>query len=73
MRMSQGAFARKYGFSVDALQDWEQGRMRPSQSARVLLTVIAREPVAVDRALRQDTEPDEPAVRSRGRRRARRR
>lgn len=51
MHMSQGAFARKYGFSVDALQDWEQGRVTPSRSARVLLTVIARAPEAVDRAL----------------------
>ena len=51
LRMSQGAFARKYGFSVDSLQDWEQGRVGPSRAARVLLTVIAREPEAVDRAL----------------------
>ncbi len=54
MQMSQGAFARKYGFSVDAVQDWEQGRVTPNRSARVLLTVIARVPEAVDRAL-QDT------------------
>jgi len=59
MRMSQGAFARKYGFSVDALQDWEQGRVCPSRSARVLLTIIARAPEAVDRALYDIAAPDE--------------
>lgn len=50
-RMSQRAFAAVYGFSVDALQDWEQGRSQPNRTARILLTVIDREPEAVERAL----------------------
>jgi putative transcriptional regulator len=54
LRMSQGAFAQKYGFTIDALQDWEQGRVRPNRSARVLLAIIAREPEAVDRALKNE-------------------
>jgi len=58
LRMSQAAFAHKYGFSIDTLQDWEQGRVTPSRSARVLLTVIAYSPRAVDRALRAGPGPD---------------
>ena len=34
-----------------ALQEWEQGRRVPDRAARVLLTVIDREPEAVVRAL----------------------
>jgi putative transcriptional regulator len=49
--LSQAGFAARYGFSVAAVRDWEQGRRRPEASARVLLTVIDREPEAVERAL----------------------
>jgi putative transcriptional regulator len=66
LRMSQGAFARKYGLSVDAVQDWEQHRVRPSQSARVLLAVIAHEPEAVERALRVAGPPVAPRRPRRG-------
>ena len=52
LHMSQQVFAHKYGFAVDAIQDWEQGRRKPNRSAHVLLQIIAREPEAVDRALR---------------------
>ena len=52
LRMSQQVFAHKYGFAVDAIQDWEQGRRKPNRSSHVLLQIIAREPEAVDRALR---------------------
>jgi putative transcriptional regulator len=33
------------------VRDWEQGAHRPDQAAKVLLTVIAKEPDAVARAL----------------------
>ena len=49
--LSQVAFARRYGFSPDAVRDWEQGRRRPEQAARTLLLVIDKEPEAVDRVL----------------------
>jgi putative transcriptional regulator len=48
---SQSHFSRRFGFALDALQDWEQHRRRPDRTARILLTVIAREPEAVTRAL----------------------
>ena len=49
--LTQEAFANRYGFSKGAVTDWEQGRSRPEASTRMFLTVIAREPEAVDRAL----------------------
>ncbi len=49
--LTQADFARRYGFALTALRDWEQGRRRPERSARVLLRVIEREPEAVERAL----------------------
>lgn len=49
--LSQSAFAARFGFSTAAVRDWEQRRRRPEASARVLLTVIANEPEAVERAL----------------------
>ena len=49
--LSQAAFAARFGFSVGTLRDWEQKRRRPDGPARVLLTVIDREPEAVERAL----------------------
>ena len=34
MRMSQKEFAFRFGFSLDALQNWEQGRRIPEGSAQ---------------------------------------
>ena len=49
--LSQDAFAKRFGFSLAAVRDWEQQRRTPEQAARVLLLVIAQDPSAVDRAL----------------------
>jgi putative transcriptional regulator len=49
--LSQGEFAARFGFKLDALQNWEQGRCRPDGAARAFLRVIEREPEAVLRAL----------------------
>lgn len=49
--MSQAQFARCFGFTIDTVQQYEQGRRRPSGPAAALLRVIAREPDAVRRAL----------------------
>lgn len=48
---SQSQFSRRFGFSIDALQEWEQHRRTPDRTARILLKVIDREPKAVTRAL----------------------
>jgi putative transcriptional regulator len=52
LAFSQAEFADRFGFSVRNLQKWEQGAARPSGAARAFLTVIAREPRAVMRALK---------------------
>ena len=49
--LSQGEFAARFGFKLDAVQNWEQGRRRPDGAARAFLRVIEREPEAVQRAL----------------------
>jgi len=49
--MSQSKFAASFGFGLDAVQSWEQGRRRPEGPARVLLKVIEHDPDAVRRAL----------------------
>jgi putative transcriptional regulator len=42
--LSQNAFARKFGISASNLKNWEQGIRTPEGPARVLLTIIDREP-----------------------------
>ena len=49
--LSQAEFASRFGFKLDAVQNWEQGRRRPDGAARAFLRVIEREPDAVQRAL----------------------
>lgn len=49
--MSQSEFAKLFGLSKRTLEHWEHGRRIPSGPARAFLTVIAREPDAVRRAL----------------------
>jgi putative transcriptional regulator len=51
VKMSQAQFARTYGISKRALQEWEQGGRQPDSAARAYLTVIAKEPAIVRRAL----------------------
>jgi len=49
--LSQEEFAARYHIPVGTLRDWEQGRVEPDAAARAYLTVIAREPDVVRRAL----------------------
>ena len=42
--VSQVAFAKFMGVSVNTLQNWEQGRRQPTGAARVLLTIAHRQP-----------------------------
>ena len=51
MKLSRRKFADRFGLDARALQDWEHGRRVPNRAARVLLTVIDRDPEAVVRAL----------------------
>ena len=49
--ISQEEFAARYHIPIGTLRDWEQGRVEPDQAARAYLTVIARDPEAVRKAL----------------------
>ncbi len=45
-------FERRFHIPARTLEGWEQGRRAPDVAARVLLTVIEKDPEAVERALR---------------------
>ena len=49
--LTQREFAARYLLDISALRAWEQKRRRPDPAARAYLTVIAKEPAAVRRAL----------------------
>jgi DNA-binding transcriptional regulator YiaG len=50
--LSRDAFARTFGLSPATLRKWENGERQPTGAARVLLTIISREPEAALRAIR---------------------
>jgi putative transcriptional regulator len=50
--MTQLEFAVSFGFSVNTVRHWEQGRRVPEGPTRAYLLVIDREPQAVQKALR---------------------
>jgi len=50
--LTQEEFATRFQIPLGTLRDWEQGSAEPDPLARTYLKVIAREPKAVQRALR---------------------
>jgi DNA-binding transcriptional regulator YiaG len=57
LALTQEQFALRFGFDLDALQNWEQGRRKPDRAISAYLRVIARNPDAAARA----QEEEEPA------------
>ena len=49
--LTQAEFAARFGFSLRAVQQWEQGVRRPEGPARVLLAMTAVDPNAVRKLL----------------------
>ena len=49
--LSQPQFAARFAISPRTLQEWEQGRTVPDSAVRAYLTVISRDPGAVQKAL----------------------
>jgi putative transcriptional regulator len=49
--LTQEEFSGHFHIPLGTLRDWEQGAVVPDQSARAYLTVIARDPEAVRKAL----------------------
>ena len=50
--LTQADFAARFGFSVGAVRDWEQGRKKPDTPTRALLLLIDRDPDLVAEAVR---------------------
>lgn len=48
---NQQQFADHFGFALSAIKDWEQKRRKPERATRILLSVIATNPQAVEQAL----------------------
>lgn len=51
LNLTQEEFAARFHLPLGTVRDWEQGAHRPDKAAQILLTVIARDPDAVARAL----------------------
>jgi putative transcriptional regulator len=51
LALSQEEFSARYQIPLGMLRDWEQNRSEPDRPMRAYLTVIARDPEAVLRAL----------------------
>ena len=51
LSLTQEEFSGRFHIPIGTLRDWEQGAAVPDQSARAYLTVIARDPEAVRKAL----------------------
>lgn len=51
LNVSQEDFANYFGVGKRTIQEWEQGRRTPTTTARILLSVIAKEPKVVQRVL----------------------
>ena len=54
LHMTQEEFAGRFGFSINTLRHWEQGRRVPEGPTRAYLLVIDRNPKAVQKALRAE-------------------
>ena len=49
--LTQEEFSSRYRIPLGTLRDWEQGRATPDQPTQAYLTVIARSPDGVQKAL----------------------
>jgi putative transcriptional regulator len=51
LNLSQDDFAAKFGFTINQIRDWEQGRTRPLGGLRAYLMLIKSDPKAVSQLL----------------------
>jgi putative transcriptional regulator len=51
LNLSQDDFAAHFGFSINQIRDWEQGRSRPLGGVRAYLMLIDQNPQAVQQLL----------------------
>ena len=52
LNLSQDDFAAEFGFTINQIRDWEQGRTRPLGGLRAYLMLIKSDPKAVSQLLR---------------------
>ena len=48
---TQAEFARAYHLPIGTIRDWEQNRRQPDAPARVLLSIIERDPHTIEQLL----------------------
>lgn len=53
LNLSQDDFAAEFGFTINQIRDWEQGRTRPQGGARAYLMIIEKNPNVVLQVLRE--------------------
>ena len=51
LNLSQDHFAAEFGFTINQIRDWEQGRTRPLGGLRAYLTLIDSDPKVVSQLL----------------------
>ncbi len=51
LKLSQPEFARRYALPLASLRKWEQGTRKPDAASRAYLTMIERNPKAVEETL----------------------
>ena len=56
LELSQDDFAAHFGFSINQIRDWEQGRTRPIGGVRAYLMLIEKHPDAVKALLRESPQ-----------------
>jgi putative transcriptional regulator len=52
LALTQKQFARLFGFKLNSVQNWEQGRRRPDKATRILLRLIEEKPQQMIRRVR---------------------
>ena len=55
LNLSQDHFAAEFGFTINQIRDWEQGRTRPIGGLRAYLMLIDSDPKIVSRLLHNST------------------
>lgn len=56
LNLSQNDFAAEFGFTINQIRDWEQGRTRPLGGLRAYLMLIKTEPRTVLQILRNSSK-----------------
>jgi putative transcriptional regulator len=51
--LTQKEFAMTYGFGIDQIRQWEQGRVQPVQGTKAYLMLINKDPAYVANSLMQ--------------------